>query len=64
MVLLLFASSANAQTFSGLISEWKADGNTLDSGISYAGLRAYTADADGSVRILPIVTPGDAKDHR
>jgi hypothetical protein len=32
--------------------------------ISYAGVRTWTLDAEGTVQIDPIVTPGDPKDHR
>ena len=33
-------------------------------GVSFAGVRSYVVDADGRVNVTPIVTPGDAKDHR
>jgi hypothetical protein len=33
-------------------------------GIPYGGVRAWEVAADGSVRIVPIVTPVDQKDHR
>ena len=33
-------------------------------GVSYAGVRSYVVDTDGRVTVTPIVTPGDAKDHR
>jgi hypothetical protein len=33
-------------------------------GVSYTGVRSYAFDADGHVSVTPIVTPGDAKDHR
>ena len=37
----------------------------LDSaGVSYAGLRSYSVDANGMVLVAPLTTPGDAKDHR
>src|SRR5579872_4013015 len=52
MALLLFAGSANAQTIGGLISEWKGDGNTLDSvggnNASIVGNVTYTAGVSGS----------------
>lgn len=32
--------------------------------ISFAGVRTWSLRADGSVEIVPIVTPGDPKDHR
>ena len=32
--------------------------------ISYAGVRNYVIDLDGRIRIIPIVTLGDPKDHR
>jgi hypothetical protein len=32
--------------------------------ISFAGVRTWTLSEDGSVDIVPIVTPGDPKDHR
>jgi hypothetical protein len=32
-------------------------------GISYAGLRTWAVDAAGAIHIVPIVTPGDPKDH-
>jgi hypothetical protein len=35
-----------------------------ESGVSYAGLRTYHIEPDGEIRITPIATPGDAKDHR
>jgi hypothetical protein len=31
--------------------------------ISFAGLRTWEIDATGQIRIAPIVTPGDPKDH-
>jgi len=33
-------------------------------GISFAGVRGYAAEADGTIRIVPHETRGDAKDHR
>jgi hypothetical protein len=33
-------------------------------GVSFAGVRSYSIAADGRVTVTPIVTPGDAKDHR
>jgi hypothetical protein len=32
-------------------------------GISYAGVRTWTVGADGLIRVVPIRTPGDPKDH-
>jgi hypothetical protein len=32
--------------------------------ISFAGVRTWSLHADGTVEIVPIVTPGDPKDHR
>lgn len=32
--------------------------------ISFAGVRGYTCDSSGAVRITPHVTRGDSKDHR
>lgn len=32
--------------------------------ISFAGVRGFTRDASGAVRITPHVTRGDSKDHR
>jgi hypothetical protein len=32
--------------------------------ISFAGVRGFTRDASGAVRISPYVTRGDSKDHR
>jgi hypothetical protein len=32
--------------------------------ISYAGLRAYRFEQDGTIRIIPHTTPGAAQDHR
>jgi hypothetical protein len=31
--------------------------------ISYAGLRTWAVDGAGRIRIVPVVTPGDPKDH-
>ena len=31
--------------------------------ISYAGVRTWEVDADGRIRIVPVVTTGDPKDH-
>jgi hypothetical protein len=31
--------------------------------ISFAGLRTWEVDGAGAIRIVPVVTPGDAKDH-
>ena len=31
--------------------------------ISFAGLRTWEIDATGHVRVVPVVTPGDPKDH-
>lgn len=33
------------------------------NGISFAGLRVYSIAEDGTIRITPIVTTGDPKDH-
>ena len=35
-----------------------------DNGISYAGVRGFTVGDDGSVGIVPFVTPGDEYDHQ
>lgn len=35
-----------------------------DGGISYAGLRGYRFESDGTIRIVPHTTPGAAQDHR
>ena len=35
-----------------------------EHGISYAGVRTWALAQDGTVEIVPIVTPGDPKDHR
>lgn len=35
-----------------------------DHGISYAGVRGWIANDDGSLEIVPFVTPGEAKDHK
>jgi hypothetical protein len=35
-----------------------------DSNISYAGVRGFTVDSDGSVTIVPYVTKGDPYDHQ
>jgi hypothetical protein len=32
-------------------------------GISYAGVRTWTVGADGLIRVVPVRTPGDPKDH-
>jgi hypothetical protein len=34
------------------------------NGVSYAGLRRFQASADGQIKILPFVTPGDSYDHQ
>lgn len=34
------------------------------NGISYAGLRGFQASADGQIKIIPFVTPGDSYDHQ
>jgi hypothetical protein len=31
--------------------------------ISFAGLRTWAVDGTGAIRIVPILTPGDPKDH-
>jgi hypothetical protein len=31
--------------------------------ISFAGLRTWTIDADGRIRVTPVLTTGDPKDH-
>ena len=33
------------------------------NGISYAGVRTWEVDMDGRIRIVPVVTTGDPKDH-
>ena len=33
-------------------------------GISYAGVRGFTRDTDGSIRVVPFVTKGDSYDHQ
>lgn len=35
-----------------------------DNGISYAGVRGFTVNADGTVKIVPSVTKGDPYDHQ
>ena len=35
-----------------------------DNGISYAGVRGFTVDANSAVKIVPFVTKGDAYDHQ
>jgi drug/metabolite transporter (DMT)-like permease len=35
-----------------------------DNGISYAGVRGFTVNADGTVKIVPFVTKGDPYDHQ
>lgn len=35
-----------------------------EHGISFAGVRTWSLREDGTVEIVPIVTPGDPKDHR
>jgi hypothetical protein len=35
-----------------------------DNKISYSGVRGFTVQEDGQVRILPFVTRGDAYDHQ
>jgi hypothetical protein len=32
--------------------------------VSYAGLRGFQARADGQIKIIPFVTPGDSYDHQ
>jgi len=32
--------------------------------ISYAGLRTFTVNADGAIKVVPFVTPGDSYDHQ
>jgi hypothetical protein len=32
-------------------------------GVSYAGVRTWTVEADGAIRVVPIRTTGDPKDH-
>jgi hypothetical protein len=34
------------------------------NGVSYAGLRGFQASADGQIKIIPFVTPGDSYDHQ
>ena len=35
-----------------------------DNGISYAGVRGFTVNADGTVKVVPSVTKGDQYDHQ
>jgi hypothetical protein len=43
----------------------KAAQDLLDAnGLSYAGVRGFTQDADGTIRIVPFVTKGDPYDHQ
>jgi hypothetical protein len=35
-----------------------------DNGISYAGVRGFTVDTNGRVRIVPFITTGDPYDHQ
>ena len=35
-----------------------------DNGISYAGVRGFTVNANGTVKIVPFVTKGDPYDHQ
>jgi len=35
-----------------------------DNGISYAGVRGFTINANGTVKIVPYVTKGDQYDHQ
>jgi hypothetical protein len=35
-----------------------------DNGISYAGVRGFTVNANGTVKIVPFVTRGDPYDHQ
>jgi hypothetical protein len=32
--------------------------------VSYAGLRGFQASADGLIKIIPFLTPGDSYDHQ
>jgi hypothetical protein len=34
------------------------------NGVSYAGLRGFQASADGQIKIIPFLTPGDSYDHQ
>ena len=34
------------------------------NGVSYAGLRGFQASADGQIKVIPFVTPGDSYDHQ
>ena len=34
------------------------------NGVSYAGLRSFRVSGDGSIKIVPFVTPGDSYDHQ
>jgi hypothetical protein len=34
------------------------------NGVSYAGLRGFQSSADGQIKIIPFVTPGDSYDHQ
>ena len=43
----------------------RADRSLLEQhGISYAGVRTWDVDEEGRIRISPVVTTGDPKDHR
>lgn len=35
-----------------------------DNMISYAGLRTFSVNDDGAIKIVPFVTPGDSYDHQ
>ena len=35
-----------------------------ENGISYAGVRGFTVNADGTVKVVPSVTKGDQYDHQ
>lgn len=67
------AGSCDAKTKSGVRhfflyvppgSETEARSLLEDYDISFAGLRTWSIAIDGHVTIIPIVTPGDPKDHR
>lgn len=44
--------------------EERAQALLEDNDISYAGVRGFTINADGTVRIVPHVTKGDPYDHQ
>ncbi len=44
----------------------EAEAQTLleTNSVSYAGLRGFQVSADGQIKIIPFVTPGDSYDHQ